>query len=845
MIPRREIQADLEAEGKPGYIIERKVPLEAVKISEEEGIVNVSTDPEEKACGITIPEALAGCRFIKVRPRDKPAIEKGWQEGRNYSIDDPELLQHLNAGGNYGVIPADGICILDADEAPRMMDLLEPFLDTYTVRTGGDGTKFHFYFRCNDLEGKVPFYAIEDGTHLGEIYGSRARAYCVGPGCTHPSGRTYAVVRDLPLKEIPIEVLDEKFFARVKSSRSPAADRPDTTPAPASSPQGKRVPVDVSVGGTITDQLGLSVEEFMSPLKPKPVGDEIHGEHPVHGSSTGSNFQINRLKNSWVCWRCNSGGGPLEALAVAEGIIRCDQAGPNCLDNHWPEIFDALRKRGHNVVSKNDARRGIVLRRSKNPIKAAEARDVLGCIARTLRLQNMREDETLDQVAKINASRRMEEALSDEAVLEVVQEAYQAITISGARQKTELARKTPPELQDAAEKILQDSGVLAYFREVFGTLHSEDLPILDSILCGFATMSCVNTNGIQPAVNGPLGGGKTSGVKAALHLAPPERVFKTSLSSKALFYDDRLRPGIAIFSDDTTLEENLMDTIKRAMSNYQEATEHLTVEKTPSGNKARSLLIPPRIMYLFTAVGDTGDDQLCDRQYMISVDPTPQGDEKFLDFLVGKLLEGREEYPVTDDVLVCREILRNLGAKIFRVRIPWAERVEFRDRSRRRNIGSFFDYCIASAILNHRNRPQGFTPGDEEGVVTLDATEEDFLLAREVFRYNQDTRAYDLNKEERALLDWLLERDLGDGVTETEIIRDFRTRSGSPWSRGKVRGILYGYRDQGGLMQKVPGMWYEGRLIEYGERSRRQVNVIFTPKVVGSRLSDYEDWVRL
>jgi len=891
MISRRELQRVFDAEGKPGFVVragqngqQNEAPAvaqecvaggndpvvagspEPVGAGETGGVLPGVDDPinggvagalqnddgggqghapsaDEVAPGAeveqAIPPGLQGCRFIKVRPKDKPAIEKGWQDARNYAADDPELLQHLTQGGNYGVMPAGGICILDADEAPRMLDLLEPFLDTYTVRTGGDGTKFHFYFRCEGLEGKTPFYDLEDGTHLGEVYGSGAKAYCVGPGCTHPSGRRYEVVRDLPLKEIPLEVLEECFFARVKSSRSPAADTPPVQ-VPA-----RRPPEVVSMGGTISDQLGLRCEEFLTPLKPTIVGEEIHGEHPIHGSSTGTNLQINRLKNSWVCRRCNSGGGPLEALAVIDGIIRCDQAGPNCLDNHWPEVFDGLRRRGYNVVSKNDARRGIVLRRSKNPIKAAEARVVLGCIARTLRLQQMREDEVLDQVAKLNASRRMEEPVPDDEVLAIVQEAFQAMTVAEARRKTELARATPPELKAAAEKILADGEVLEYFRDVFGTLHSEDIPILDSILCGFAALTCINTSGIQPAVNGPLGGGKTSGVKAALHLAPPERVFKTSLSSKALFYDDRLRPGIAIFSDDTTLEENLLDTIKRAMSNFQEPTEHLTVEKSSNGNRARALVIPPRIMYLFTAVGDTGDDQLCDRQYMISVDPTPQGDEKYLDFLVGKLLKGREEYPVTDDVLVCREVLRDLGAKTFRVRIPWAERVEFRDRSRRRNIGSFFDYCMASAVLNYRKRPQGFTPGDEENVITLDATEEDFLVAREVFRYNQDTRAYDLSKEERALLDWLIQRDLGDGVTETEIIRDFRTRSGAPWSRGKVRGLLYGYRDRGGLMQKVPGMWYESRLLEIGERSRRQVNVIFTPKVVGSRLSDYEDWARL
>jgi len=46
-----------------------------------------------------IPEQLRGCRFILVKPKDKPAIERGWQETANYAYDDPRLLQHIAAGG--------------------------------------------------------------------------------------------------------------------------------------------------------------------------------------------------------------------------------------------------------------------------------------------------------------------------------------------------------------------------------------------------------------------------------------------------------------------------------------------------------------------------------------------------------------------------------------------------------------------------------------------------------------------------------------------------------------------------------------------------------------------------
>ena len=77
---------------------------------------------------------------------------------------------------------------------------------------------------------------------------------------------------------------------------------------------------------------GLSIREVFEPSEGKDVGDsEIQGEHPVHGSSTGTNTKIHTGKNAWCCYAHNSGGGVLEAIAVKEGIIQCAEAGEGCL----------------------------------------------------------------------------------------------------------------------------------------------------------------------------------------------------------------------------------------------------------------------------------------------------------------------------------------------------------------------------------------------------------------------------------------------------------------------------------------------------------------------------------
>jgi len=77
-----------------------------------------------------------------------------------------------------------------------------------------------------------------------------------------------------------------------------------------------------------------------------PAGSSSYqGEHPVHGSTTGMNFRIDTSKNCWHCFRCNSGGGPSELIAVMEGVIDCSQAGPHCFSKEQGrEIIEIARK---------------------------------------------------------------------------------------------------------------------------------------------------------------------------------------------------------------------------------------------------------------------------------------------------------------------------------------------------------------------------------------------------------------------------------------------------------------------------------------------------------------------
>jgi P4 family phage/plasmid primase-like protien len=155
---------------------------------------------------ITIPQQLiiAGARFIKVGKNSKAAIEKEW-ELNNYDAGSPALIEHLNAGGNYGVITRNGICVMDIDDPVKFKSIHTKGLPkSFTVMRGG-GTSAHYYFKCHDCPDEmrtkieVPWGDIRLGGNF----------YTVAPGCTAP-------MRDNPDKFLTYDVVNADPIAEVK-----------------------------------------------------------------------------------------------------------------------------------------------------------------------------------------------------------------------------------------------------------------------------------------------------------------------------------------------------------------------------------------------------------------------------------------------------------------------------------------------------------------------------------------------------------------------------------------------------------------------------------------------------
>lgn len=397
-------------------------------------------------------------------------------------------------------------------------------------------------------------------------------------------------------------------------------------------------------------------------------------------------------------------------------------------------------------------------------------------------------------------------------------------------------------LEDEARRILTSGAPIDYHRNAFAALHSGDREIGDVWLMAGMTQAAVTTTGIQPGFSGRKGAGKSSGTRAALHLHPPEYVIDGSFSNKALLYDGSIPAGTIFYSDDTYLQPETASMIKRAMTGFQSGIEHRTVNKSAGSNVSQRLTIPARCLFAFSAVYDTGDDEIQDRQYLISLAPTDEDDKRFLDFLKERLGAGREEYPVTREVLVCREMIRQVKSHTFRVRIPFVDRIAFAVPGAKRDILMFFDFLMASAVLHYLQREHAAGP---DGIITVDAAEADFHNAVTIFQASEQTRAYKIGKPERALLQWLGENSTrAEGIEESKVIREYG--GCNKINRATIRRLLYGRDSNGGLVNKVPGV-DKVQEVRQAAGGKSQMNIIYVNSTAAAvvSLNEFDDFVIL
>jgi hypothetical protein len=333
---------------------------------------------------VEIPEQLRipGMKFLKVVKKTKLPSENSWQDTNNYDFNSPVLLAHLVNGGNYGVLPRDGVSVIDIDNAEYFQDneIIEAFKDTLKVRTGSGG--MHLYIRNSDYKGRIAMYSIETGDHVGDFFSSGCPNFVVGPGSTHPNGDKYTVSVDRQIKEYPQLYLEKHLFEKIKMKAKTEITKKD---------------IVLQNNETITSKYQLRIQDWITPDNPHIEGEEIIGAHPIHGSKGGHNFSINPSKNVAYCFRDSVGGDPLYWIAVKFGYINCgdiltNEAMIKCVDFLKEHGYRDMTLPAPEKITEEENKKIATL---KNPVFSTTLEED-NFIQRYIRSKQMRSDSYID-----------------------------------------------------------------------------------------------------------------------------------------------------------------------------------------------------------------------------------------------------------------------------------------------------------------------------------------------------------------------------------------------------------------------------------------------------------------
>ncbi len=258
-------------------------------------------------------------RCLKLLPRQKNPLEKGWTTAKNYPLTSPEIKEWMQNGGNYGIFCPNGdCCFVDAD-TKEIQATLDSSLSTYWYSTGREGHRQYVYGINDPPIKNIP---LRDGAYVKGQNG-----YAVGPGSIHPNGTIYGLSKSkYPIRTVTkgdlLEVLKPFTIRTTQSKEKPKVKRESIA--------------------------WLSLADLIDLSSFRHFGNQYQGPHPIHGSETGVNLSVDLDRNLWHCFRHDSGGSVLEWIAVQEGIIDCADAVPGTLrgEKFWEVLEIAHRKYG-------------------------------------------------------------------------------------------------------------------------------------------------------------------------------------------------------------------------------------------------------------------------------------------------------------------------------------------------------------------------------------------------------------------------------------------------------------------------------------------------------------------
>lgn len=248
---------------------------------------------------IQIPKQLKNkdINFVLIEKSGKKPFQKDWQK-KTIKYNDTELIEHLNTGGNYGVLGGGekNLIIIDFDNETLQEEVIKKLPETFTVKTGS-GLLHKYFFSARADSFKI---FDEDLNTLADVQGIGKQV--VAPGSTHPNGNKYEVIEDKD-----IGYLDYKELKAILEPHNKKKKK--LKPIPSSKIYGDDILDEIKSSVSIEDVLG----EFGVDTSKNPSNCPFHfskgGKCLGWNNETIHCFHCDDAWNlfSWVmaCRKCN------------------------------------------------------------------------------------------------------------------------------------------------------------------------------------------------------------------------------------------------------------------------------------------------------------------------------------------------------------------------------------------------------------------------------------------------------------------------------------------------------------------------------------------------------------
>lgn len=295
-----------------------------------------STDSEVIAARLDESDVRTAHRYVSVANGEKVCYGDHTDSSNRYD-EPPE--------GNYGVYltAADRLVVLDVDDYDGSgvpFDLPDTLVEESPH--GGD----HLYYHVPvDEDGRMPAAVFGDEIGAknpvpswGEV--QVANKYIVAAGselndcgkdwhdCSQPEAGDYRVAEDCEIATVPASRLVEVLLED-EDIEEPTRD------------------LNAGSYDNETEDVDLDVHDVLFSAE-YPTGERT--EHPVHGSSTGTNFQVDEDGETWRCWRHGCTGNALHLIGMQNDVIDCgDWDNGGLTTETWRDIFAAAREEGYDV----------------------------------------------------------------------------------------------------------------------------------------------------------------------------------------------------------------------------------------------------------------------------------------------------------------------------------------------------------------------------------------------------------------------------------------------------------------------------------------------------------------